>query len=594
MFSSGIKRATAILVLAATLSPLPALAHPHIFVDARATITFDDAGRVVSIHNSWTFDEGYSAWAVQGLDTNADGVVSREELQPLADDNMLGLGEYDYYTFAGEGPDNLTFGSGSNPVMTYAGGRQTLDFDVALSAPYMIEDHLELAINDPEYYVAITLANAGAITLVNAPDNCGFTLEDPEPMSDVLQQQLADLGPDVTQLPPELEQQMRGVQGAVLITCPGGSATGDPAVAATAPSTALEAATQLAATPPDFVTSSDRPLGGPPPEPGLVLPRTGFLGWLSRLQTDFYQALVASLDAMKQDWTAFWLLGGLSFLYGVLHAAGPGHGKVVISSYVLANEAQMRRGITLSFLSAMLQSLVAIAFVLIAALLLGMTSLAMNDAAHWIGVLSYALIALLGLWLVARKLFRLEHRHVHHDAPSPAPDFATRHANHRSRAHALLRDAPSTFAFAPAGPDAYGRAPGDPHYGHNHSSAAAHDHDYGHAHVVTPRDLGSGWREQLGVVLAVGLRPCSGALIVLAFALSQGLLAAGIVAVILMGLGTALTTAILAALAVGAKDLARRFAGVDNAFTSTLLWWVELFAAIAVLAFGIVLLLATI
>ena len=61
-----------------------------------------------------------------------------------------------------------------------------------------------------------------------------------------------------------------------------------------------------------------------------------------------------------------WLLGGLSFLYGVFHAAGPGHGKVVISSYVLANETQLRRGVTLSVLSALLQSVVAVVFVLIA------------------------------------------------------------------------------------------------------------------------------------------------------------------------------------------------------------------------------------
>lgn len=144
-----------------------------------------------------------------------------------------------------------------------------------------------------------------------------------------------------------------------------------PAVAAE-PSTALDAATQVAEASPTLVTSSGLPLGGPPPEPGLLLPRTGVLGWIAQQQSDFYQALVRSLDALRTDWTAFWVLGGLSFLYGIFHAAGPGHGKVVISSYVLANEAEMRRGVLLSFLSAMLQSLVAIAFVLVAALLLGM------------------------------------------------------------------------------------------------------------------------------------------------------------------------------------------------------------------------------
>ena len=593
------KRVIAALGLSAAMAS-PVLAHPHIFVDAKATITFDDAGQVVGVHNSWTFDEAYSAWAVQGLDTNGDGQLSQEELQPLADDNMQGLSEYEYYTFAGEGPDNLKFAFGSNPVMDYTGGRQTLNFDVALDKPYMIADHLELAINDPEYYVAITFANADTVQLVNAPPNCKVALTDPEPMSDALQNQLADLGPDVVKLPPALEQQMRGVQGAILVKCPGGSATGRPAgpatapVAAAAPSTALDAATQLAQAEPSptLVTSGNLPLGGPPPEPGLVLPKTGILGWVSKAQADFYLALVKSLDALKQDWTAFWVLGGLSFLYGVFHAAGPGHGKVVISSYVLANEAQMRRGIWLSFLSAMLQSLVAVAFVLVAALLLGMTSMAMNDAAHWIGVLSYAMIMLLGLWLIVRKVFRLGHHH-HDDAPA-IPSMQSLARQHLGQpAHALAAGGPAltNFSVAATGLDAYGRRPGHAHYGHNHGGE---DHEHGHAHVVMPGQTGGGWREQIGVVLAVGLRPCSGALIVLAFALSQGLLAAGIVAVLLMGLGTAITTGSLAALAVGAKGLARKLAGADNPMTSALVWWVELLAAAAVLGFGVILLLASI
>lgn len=583
------KRRLAALVVCAGLLPLPALAHPHIFVDAKATITFNDAGEVVGIHNSWTFDEAYSAWAVQGLDTNLNGVLSRDELQPLADDNMDGLSSYEYYTFAGEGPDNLKFAFGSNPVMDYTGGRQTLQFDVALETAYAIRDHLEVAINDPEYYVAITFANADAVQLVNAPANCSVALTDPEPMSDALQQQLTDLGPDVTALPPELAQQMRGVQGSIVVSCPGGSATGKTAapVSVPEPSTALDAATQVAEATPTVVTTSNRPLGGPPPEPGLAMPKTGPLAWVAKQQADFYQAMVGSLDALKQDWTAFWLLGGLSFLYGVLHAAGPGHGKVVISSYVLANEAQVRRGVLLSFLSAMLQSLVAIAFVLVAALLLGLTSMAMNDAAHWIGVLSYGLVALLGLWLVARKVFRLDHRHA---LAAAAPSMQTLARQHLGKpAHALARSAPPLTHFEPKALDAYGRKPGHAHYGHNHGDDDHHDH----AHVVLPAETGGGWREQLGVVLAVGLRPCSGALIVLAFALSQGLLVAGIVAVLLMGVGTAITTGALAALAVGAKGLARKLAGADNPVAGTILWWAELLAAVAVLGFGVVLLLAS-
>jgi ABC-type nickel/cobalt efflux system permease component RcnA len=105
-----------------------------------------------------------------------------------------------------------------------------------------------------------------------------------------------------------------------------------------------------------------------------------------------------------------------------------------------------------------------------------------------------------------------------------------------------------------------------------------------------PAQTGGNWREQLGVVLAAGLRPCSGALIVLAFALSQGLLPAGIVAVLLMGLGTGITVAILASLAVGLKGLALSGGG---ALAAGIVWWAELAGAVLVLAFGIVLLIAS-
>jgi ABC-type nickel/cobalt efflux system permease component RcnA len=220
--------------------------------------------------------------------------------------------------------------------------------------------------------------------------------------------------------------------------------------------------------------------------------------------------------------------------------------------------------------------------------------MAMDSAANWIGILSYGMIALLGLWLIVRKVFGLGHHHDHHPDAAPALDMqglARRHLG--TPAHALAAGGPAltNFSRTASGPDDFGRMPGHAHYGHSHGEDD-HDH-HGHAHVVTPDQLNGGWREQIGVVLAVGLRPCSGALIVLAFAASQGLLAAGILAVLLMGLGTAITTGALAAMAVGAKGLARRLAGADNPVTASVVWWAELLAAFAVLGFGIVLLLAS-
>ncbi|MCR6673948.1 DUF1007 family protein [Devosia ginsengisoli] len=519
---------------------VPATAHPHIFIDAKVAVVFDASGAVAGLRHAWTFDTAFSAWMVQGLDTNGDRETSPDELQELADENMVGLADYGFYTYAGEGDALMAFTPGGDQRMVYQDGRVTLTYSADAVTSMPVSGRFELAVYDPEYYVAIGFAGVGDVTLENAPASCSALLEPPKPMDPDVEERLYALGPEVLELPPDLAAAMRGTQGMIVVTC------GDAPVAA--PASALEAVNQVAEARPTT------PFGGPPPEPGLNLPRTGFFGWLQDQQRNFYGAMTASLDALRTDWTAFWVLGGLSFLYGIFHAAGPGHGKVVISSYVLANETQLRRGVLLSVLSAMLQSLVAVVFVLIAAGILGMTSIAMGDAANWIGIASYALVALLGLWLVARKVFGWGG----HD-----------HGDMAHKAHEHLH--------------------GHDHEHHDHDH---HDHD-GHVHVVTPQATGGSLREQLGVVLAVGLRPCSGALVVLVFALSQGLLPAGIAAVFLMGAGTAITVAVLATIAVTAKGLARRVGGADNPVTAAVVWWLELLGAVAVLAFGVLLLIAS-
>ena len=95
-----------------------------------------------------------------------------------------------------------------------------------------------------------------------------------------------------------------------------------------------------------------------------ALPPSGLfpslMHWINTQQQEFYRALTGALRAMRADASAAWLLVGLSFAYGVFHAAGPGHGKAVISSYMLANEVALRRGVVLSLVSAMLQAVTAI------------------------------------------------------------------------------------------------------------------------------------------------------------------------------------------------------------------------------------------
>ena len=120
------------------------------------------------------------------------------------------------------------------------------------------------------------------------------------------------------------------------------------------------------------VTSAFAQVG---PLGGLRAPAaTGVVGWILAEQALFYRALSGLIRAAKTDGSAYWGLMGISFVYGIFHAAGPGHGKAVISSYLLANEETWRRGIALSFASALLQALTAVVIVAVAAVLIGATA----------------------------------------------------------------------------------------------------------------------------------------------------------------------------------------------------------------------------
>src|SRR5437870_4245237 len=146
---------------------------------------------------------------------------------------------------------------------------------------------------------------------------------------------------------------------------------------------------------------AQNPFGGPrpPAEPQVG----GIIGWILAKQSEFYREMSSTIRAAKSDGSAVWTLLGISFAYGIFHAAGPGHGKAVISSYLVANEETWRRGIVLSFASAMLQALVAVLIVGIGAVLLGATSRLMCRTADIIEMVSYALITALGAWLLWTK-----------------------------------------------------------------------------------------------------------------------------------------------------------------------------------------------
>ena len=136
-------------------------------------------------------------------------------------------------------------------------------------------------------------------------------------------------------------------------------------------------------------------------------PVSGLVGWLLAKQSEFYREISSTIRAAKSDGSAVWALLGISFAYGIFHAAGPGHGKAVISSYLVANEETWRRGVVLSFISAAIQSVVAVIIVLIAAILLEATAKTIGWTVHVIEIVSYALGAWPAPFGIALQLDRL-------------------------------------------------------------------------------------------------------------------------------------------------------------------------------------------
>lgn len=259
------------------------------------------------------------------------------------------------------------------------------------------------------------------------------------------------------------------------------------------------------------------------------------LSWVAQTQQKMQRQLATAVKDLKSGnaMGAALLLAGLSFVYGIVHAVGPGHGKAIISSYVIANEETVRRGILISFLAAAVQALTAVALVSLLLVALNATGFQVTAWANQLETVSYGLIALVGLYLLVTELIRLWRR-------CQTPDTHEHTHNH-----------------------------GHEHHHHHHEDGEACNH------MVEAKDIAGplSWRKVAAVVLSVGIRPCSGAILVLVFALTQGLFWAGVAATFAMAFGTAITVAVLATLALGSRELALKFGGgnrswVDGVWTT--------------------------
>ncbi len=318
------------------------------------------------------------------------------------------------------------------------------------------------------------------------------------------------------------------------------------------------------------------PLGVGTAEPSFDT--SGFMGglfnWINTHQQNFYRALTNALKAMREDPWALSGLVGLSFAYGIFHAAGPGHGKAVISSYMVANEVELRRGIAISFLSALLQGITAILLVGIAFFALRGSGITMTAATRAMELASFSLIAIFGAWLLVRKLWSLW--------KPPASALAGRTST-----------SPGSTMVSSEGYARTTRFQAIETTDHDRAGDGTYCEACGHAHAPDPRLLGGqklSLSEAWSAIVAVGLRPCSGAILVMSFSLLNGLYVGGILSVLAISVGTAITVAILASVAVLVKGAALSLAGESSQNAKRIAAGFEIAGAAFILLIGLSLL----
>ena len=260
--------------------------------------------------------------------------------------------------------------------------------------------------------------------------------------------------------------------------------------------------------------------------------------WVREKQQAFYGSMSGALRQIKTSspLAAAWTLMFLSFGYGIFHAAGPGHGKTVISAWLLATENELKRGILIAFLSSIIQAVVAILLVSVLLLVVASAGSTARDVAGFLESASYAMIGAMGLYLIWTAV-RPEAHHDHHE-----------------------------------------------HQHHDH----VHDEHCGHAHVAEAKQVRGQWSltKAFSLAFAVGIRPCTGAILVLILANALGIYWAGVTSTLVMAIGTFLTVSVIAAIAVYSKKLAMRLAARDDKWLGRLAFTLRLGGGLAIAGLG--------
>jgi ABC-type uncharacterized transport system substrate-binding protein len=173
-------RNLALILLATLMAATPAFAHPHMWVTYELTVDYDK-GTVSGVDHVWTFDDAYTAMALEGLDKNNDGKYDQSELAELLKVNMDGLKDFNYFTVAKLGSAELSFSPPTAAHLEYTNGILRLYFHLPLAKPVLSDaDGLSFAVFDPSYFIAFEPEKTDAVKLAAAPQGCTATIIDPD------------------------------------------------------------------------------------------------------------------------------------------------------------------------------------------------------------------------------------------------------------------------------------------------------------------------------------------------------------------------------------------------------------------------------
>lgn len=198
-----------------------ARAHPHVFVDARTQVVFDKAGQIVAVRHVWRFDDAFSAFASQGLDKNGDGVLTVEELAPLAKVNVDSLKDYDYFTFLRVGGRRFGFKIPTEYWLQSADGYLTLFFTLDLMQPIKPDAKgITLDVFDPGYFVDFQMVEKDPIVMENAPANCKAQLKRKDAPDAATAAILGQIPASERELPANLKAMTSDLANRMTVVCP--------------------------------------------------------------------------------------------------------------------------------------------------------------------------------------------------------------------------------------------------------------------------------------------------------------------------------------------------------------------------------------